>query len=88
MLNEGNVGSVAAGGRYDNLVGMFCGTVVPCVGVSIGIERLFAILERRSKQDGVGFTLSSPARVAPPTVISGLPYLPLDGKAYLPSISR
>ncbi|CAH8623625.1 unnamed protein product [Dicrocoelium dendriticum] len=41
------VGSVAGGGRYDNLVGMFdpSGTRVPCVGVSFGVERLLAISE-------------------------------------------
>jgi len=41
------VGSVAGGGRYDGLVGMFAakGKKVPCVGVSIGIERLFSIME-------------------------------------------
>eukprot|EP00736_Rhodelphis_marinus_P004743 Rmarinus@m.22933 len=42
------VGSIAAGGRYDDLVGMFKGggKQVPCVGVSIGIERILAIMER------------------------------------------
>jgi len=42
-----SVGSVAGGGRYDGLVGMFDpkGRNVPCVGVSIGIERLFSIME-------------------------------------------
>ncbi|KAK9875781.1 hypothetical protein WA026_009573 [Henosepilachna vigintioctopunctata] len=42
-----SVGSVAGGGRYDNLVGMFDSKNknVPCVGVSIGIERIFAVLE-------------------------------------------
>ena len=46
-----SVGSVAGGGRYDNLVGMFApkGRSVPCVGVSIGIERLFSIMEKRMK---------------------------------------
>ncbi|XP_067949308.1 histidine--tRNA ligase-like isoform X2 [Watersipora subatra] len=46
---ENNVGSVAGGGRYDELVGMFDtkGKNVPCVGVSIGIERLFTILEQQ-----------------------------------------
>uniref|UniRef100_S4RRA0 histidine--tRNA ligase n=1 Tax=Petromyzon marinus TaxID=7757 RepID=S4RRA0_PETMA len=41
------VGSVAGGGRYDGLVGMFDprGRRVPCVGVSLGIERIFSILE-------------------------------------------
>ena len=45
------VGSVAGGGRYDNLVGMFDskGRNVPCVGVSIGVERLFSILEARAQ---------------------------------------
>lgn len=41
------VGSVAGGGRYDTLVGMFDPKKrnVPCVGVSLGIERLFSIME-------------------------------------------
>lgn len=48
---EGTVGSVAGGGRYDQLVGMFDPKkkTVPCVGVSFGIERLFAIQERKDK---------------------------------------
>ena len=35
---EETVGSVAGGGRYDELVGMFApkGRSVPCVGVSVG----------------------------------------------------
>ncbi|XP_035194832.1 histidine--tRNA ligase, cytoplasmic-like [Oxyura jamaicensis] len=49
-----SVGSVAGGGRYDGLVGMFDpkGRKVPCVGVSIGIERIFSILEQRVKASG------------------------------------
>ncbi len=44
------VGSIAAGGRYDNLVGMFspAGIQTPCVGVSIGVERVFTILEKKA----------------------------------------
>jgi histidyl-tRNA synthetase len=47
------VGSIAAGGRYDDLVGMFTsaaaaegrkGPGLPCVGVSIGLDRVFAII--------------------------------------------
>merc|ERR1712223_825497 len=46
------VGSVAAGGRYDYLVGMFeKKSNVPCVGVSIGIERLFTIMEAKAKAE-------------------------------------
>ncbi|NXI93368.1 SYHC protein, partial [Psophia crepitans] len=49
-----SVGSVAGGGRYDGLVGTFDpkGRKVPCVGVSIGIERIFSILEQRVKASG------------------------------------
>eukprot|EP00873_Tetraselmis_striata_P016208 jgi/Tetstr1/436472/TSEL_025300.t1 len=47
VLTGGGVGSIAAGGRYDRLVGMFSGKDVPAVGVSIGIERVFSILEAK-----------------------------------------
>jgi len=50
VLTDGaNVGSIAGGGRYDELVGMFSGKNIPAVGVSIGIERIFAILEEKFK---------------------------------------
>lgn len=44
-----DVGSVAGGGRYDNLVGMFSKSnqQIPCVGASVGVERIFSILEAR-----------------------------------------
>lgn len=45
------VGSIAAGGRYDNLVGMFSAKEVPAVGVSIGIERILNIVEQAVKLD-------------------------------------
>ncbi|KAK9849106.1 hypothetical protein WJX84_005227 [Apatococcus fuscideae] len=45
-----NVGAIAAGGRYDGLVGMFSGKDVPAVGVSFGIERMFNILEQRAAE--------------------------------------
>jgi len=49
VVGEGDVGTVFAGGRYDNLVGMFSksGENIPCVGGSFGVERLFTILEAR-----------------------------------------
>lgn len=47
------VGSIAGGGRYDNLVGMFDpkGKQVPCVGVSIGVERIFAVIEAKQAKE-------------------------------------
>ncbi|KAM7349266.1 histidine--tRNA ligase isoform 1-T1 [Cochliomyia hominivorax] len=52
---QGTVGSVAGGGRYDNLVGMFDskGKQVPCVGVSIGVERIFSVLEAKAAASGL-----------------------------------
>ena len=56
VMVGGNVGSVAAGGRYDGLVGMFSGKDVPAVGVSIGIERVMAIMEAqvRARAEAAG----------------------------------
>ncbi|KAJ2327781.1 Cytoplasmic and mitochondrial histidine tRNA synthetase, partial [Coemansia sp. RSA 2681] len=54
------VGSIAAGGRYDQLVGMFSSamhakgkrTDVPCVGISFGVERIFSlVMARREEQE-------------------------------------
>jgi len=47
------VGSIAAGGRYDNLVGMYGKRQIPCVGISFGVDRIYTILEARrdEKQD-------------------------------------
>ncbi|KAE9556509.1 hypothetical protein FO519_000203 [Halicephalobus sp. NKZ332] len=55
QIEENNVGSVAAGGRYDNLVAMLLGAKggksnVPCCGVSFGIERLFAIIQKKLEE--------------------------------------
>ena len=47
LPDAAEIGSVAAGGRYDNLIGKFLptGRQVPAVGGSIGIDRLVAALE-------------------------------------------
>ena len=56
------VGSIAAGGRYDNLVGMFLSAAsgegkktasIPCVGISMGLDRIFAILWPRWIERGM-----------------------------------
>lgn len=39
-----NFGSVAGGGRYDDLVKRFTGQEVPATGISIGVDRLLAAL--------------------------------------------
>ncbi|MEM9697579.1 MAG: histidine--tRNA ligase [Pseudomonadota bacterium] len=45
-----NFGSVAGGGRYDDLVKRFTGQAVPATGVSIGVDRLLAALEAKQQQ--------------------------------------
>ena len=40
-------GSVAGGGRYDDLVKRFTGQEVPATGMSIGVDRLLAAVESR-----------------------------------------
>ncbi|CAK7241567.1 MAG: Cytoplasmic and mitochondrial histidine tRNA synthetase [Sporothrix thermara] len=50
---EIQVGSIAAGGRYDNLVGMYGKTQIPCVGISFGVDRIFTIMKaKREKEEG------------------------------------
>jgi histidyl-tRNA synthetase len=55
------VGSVAGGGRYDDLVTRFKGVQVPATGISIGVSRLQAALASRG--------LSATAGASGPIVI-------------------
>jgi len=45
-------GSVAGGGRYDDLVKRFTGQSVPATGVSIGVDRLLAALRAKGRSTG------------------------------------
>jgi histidyl-tRNA synthetase len=45
-------GSVAGGGRYDDLVKRFTGQEVPATGVSIGVDRLLAALHAKGQMQG------------------------------------
>ena len=40
-----DVGSIAGGGRYDDLVGMFAGRQIPAVGFAFGFDRLIEAME-------------------------------------------
>ncbi len=46
-------GSVAGGGRYDDLVKRFTGQAVPATGVSIGVDRLLAALREKGRTQTV-----------------------------------
>lgn len=45
-------GSVAGGGRYDDLVRRFTGQSVPATGISIGVDRLLAALREKGRVGG------------------------------------
>ncbi|CAG7916053.1 unnamed protein product [Penicillium olsonii] len=54
------VGSVAAGGRYDNLVSMFLPKAqIPCVGISFGVDRIFSITKARLEREQKSTALRS-----------------------------
>ena len=75
VLKGAAVGSVAAGGRYDHLVGQFSGKEVPCVGVSIGVERVFSIMEgqwRKRAEESNGTIRETETEVYVASIGSGL----------------
>jgi len=45
VVTEPAIGSLSGGGRYDGLIGMFSGRDVPAVGVTLGLERIFVVME-------------------------------------------
>jgi len=53
-------GSVAGGGRYDDLVKRFTGQAVPATGISIGVDRLLAALRAKGR---IGGTAEGPVVV-------------------------
>jgi histidyl-tRNA synthetase len=40
-------GSLGGGGRYDGLIGMFCGEAIPACGFSLGLERILVVMTER-----------------------------------------
>ncbi|KAF2841456.1 histidyl-tRNA synthetase [Patellaria atrata CBS 101060] len=50
------VGSIGAGGRYDNLVGIFGKKPIPCVGISFGADRIYTILKAQKEREAAAPT--------------------------------
>ena len=50
LEGETCLGSIASGGRYDELIGMFSKDQIPAVGMSIGLERIFSLLENSKEE--------------------------------------
>ncbi len=49
FVHDGLDATIASGGRYDGLVGMFTGTDVPATGSSLGIERILLLLAEQEQ---------------------------------------
>ncbi len=47
-IMDGSIGSISGGGRYDNLTGVFGLPDVSGVGFSLGIDRIYDVLEARN----------------------------------------
>ena len=52
MLDHPEIGSICSGGRYDNLAEYYTDKVLPGVGISIGLTRLFFILNEQKLLNG------------------------------------
>jgi histidyl-tRNA synthetase len=46
-IEDANLGSVAGGGRYDRLIGVFGKQQVPAVGLAFGLERVLVVMQER-----------------------------------------
>lgn len=47
LTDHPEIGSVCSGGRYDNLAGYYTEKILPGVGISIGLTRLFYVLDEQ-----------------------------------------
>ena len=47
LLDHPEIGSVCSGGRYDNLAGYYIDKTLPGVGISIGLTRLYYVLDEQ-----------------------------------------
>ena len=65
LLDHPEVGSVCSGGRYDDLAGYYTDKKLPGVGLSIGVTRLFYILQEQGLLDPALPTAPCDALVIP-----------------------
>jgi histidyl-tRNA synthetase len=46
LPDQPHIGSLAGGGRYDELIGLFSGVDVPATGTTIGLDRIFTAMQQ------------------------------------------
>ena len=67
MLDHPEIGSICSGGRYDNLAEYYTEKKLPGVGISIGLTRLFFVLEDQGYLNDALLTAPADALVLPMT---------------------
>ena len=71
LLDHPEIGSVCSGGRYDNLAGYYTERQLPGVGISIGLTRLFYVLDEQGLLNPALPTAPADALVLPMTAEPG-----------------
>jgi len=67
MLDHPEIGSICSGGRYDNLAEFYTDKQLPGVGISIGLTRLFYVLDEQGYLNGEMDTAPADVLVIPMT---------------------
>ena len=67
MLDHPEIGSICSGGRYDNLAEYYTDKQLPGVGISIGLTRLFYVLEEQGMLNDEMITSPADALILPMT---------------------
>ena len=67
LLDHPEVGSICSGGRYDDLAGYYTNKSLPGVGISIGLTRLFYILQEQNMISDAVLTAPADMLILPMT---------------------
>ncbi|MCD7861634.1 MAG: histidine--tRNA ligase [Oscillospiraceae bacterium] len=67
LTEHPEIGSVCSGGRYDDLAGYYTDRALPGVGISIGLTRLFYVLQEQGMLSDAIVTASADVLVIPMT---------------------
>jgi histidyl-tRNA synthetase len=67
MTDHPEIGSICSGGRYDNLAGYYTDKKLPGVGISIGLTRLFFVLEDQGYLNDAVLTAPADVLILPMT---------------------
>ena len=65
LLDHPEIGSICSGGRYDNLAEYYTDKTLPGVGISIGVTRLFYVLQEQKMLSEALLTAAAEALVIP-----------------------